>query len=752
MTPQELVQMIKKRADDDRFKSATPANKQLMIREMLMSHPGYAGMGAGNQAQLLLHTQQALGLDVKDPGLGEATQQVLDVALPVAGGTAGAALGAGGGPLGIATGGVAGAGAGSLMTEITRPFLTEESETNITEISKRVAANMAGEAVGQGVGYLGVKALKASSNVVKNAIRKSLVGTGSESKMVQGAKRVFESRGVGMAPFQIRGKDPAGLGAVLEEISLNGIASENVVKRMQQKQISAANAYLEEIGGTIAGQADGPSTVLFIEKAMTNRRDLGRAMERSLFAKVDQAVGGSTIDISKVIANTQKHKDVTAIRDVVGPYMPEAFTTPTAASLPGAPGKLAAKTARAEAKRAASEAAKLEAELAQRAATNLPEGTDELVIAAKQARAEAKRLGAIAQSEEANVAETGASEFAQEIELAQGPQTLSIKGAMSRISELRKAARNAKGEAAENIRNVANAAANQLEETVSRQIPPEAQDMWDAARSFTKMKNETLNNRAMLAMLKGVSDEAGSADTFFDVALRKKNSNNMLKLKEALDKPIMGPGGEMIPGANLWSATIKPRIFKAIIDQGKVGAGRDISEFSGKKLINAMQKMSKRQTDALLGNGTFAALKDFGDALKVANAKPTGRFGIFIRSAQIGAAATVAGGGGAIGLATGDTDITLTSVAGGVGIILAPTIAAKMLTSPALMRNLSRAARNPGPKSQALIKVLSRFSAQLKANSVAESQLDETLEELNEVKQSPYGAFVPLDFSQRRQR
>lgn len=735
----EVLNLIKTETAKDTFKKMPFGQQNMALKQMLGRSDEFNSLGFADRARKLKQVQEATGIlgqvEPTDLTLGDVGQAALEFGLPIIGGLA-AARGGGPGMVGALRGAGGAAGAGQLA-EFTRPLLTDEPMRGLQEQALRRAAEAGGEIGGQALAVGISRGITASSNIVKNAIRKSLISTEEVGAKAKGAAAVFAKKGVAQAPFQFRGDNPAGLMGALEEIAFNSIGGDAVLNRMQAKQMSAAGAWLEEMGVTMADQADGPSLVLFMEGLVKNRRELARGVEKALFKNFENTAGNVKIDISDIINTQREFIDIKPIRETLEGIFPESFTERVVqGAQPGAPAKLVAKQTRAEAKAAAAQASRFEAQIAERTAAGLSPDVDPLVRAAKQARAEAKRLSAIAQAEEAGVAARGAEEFAQDIEAATGPSTITLSGGLSRISELRRIARNARGVDAARIRNVASKAAGDLERTIEATVSDEALPLWTAAKEFTRTSRETLSNKSLVKFMDTLSDKP---DTFLNLMLGRGRSDDMLKLKTALSKPIKAPDGSFIPGSNFWESAVQPRILNTIIDKSKTGLGREIGELSGDKLANTLRGVSKQQTDSLLGRGTFDSLRDLSDALTTAKARPGGRFAIFVRSAQIGAVLSAGG----IELLPEGGPFQQVGALGGVALAISPIVMAKVMTNPALMRNLARAIKVPGPKNRALAAVVGRIAAQSAADTIADTQLDETLESLKEVQVSRFGKLIP---------
>lgn len=732
----EVFNLIKEQSKADSFKKLNYNSKTVELHRMLSQAEDYAKLGTKEQQFRLGQVANAIG--ERNPytseAQGEFIQGALETTLPAAGGVGGAALGSSGGPLGTVAGGGAGAMAGAELAELARPFTTGENVRSIEDQAKAMKTALTGELVGQGA-LAGIKVL---ANPVKGAIQRFISPSLTKlSEKAKGAERVFRGRVPALMRFQeVEEGASVGIRGLFEEIGFNSVGGQQIMQRQQAKQISAANAYMEEIGVSLAKNGDGPSLILAIRNLIKNRAVVGKSMERSAFTKVQQLAGEDLrVDITEFISRQKtNYGDISQIRDVVKHVLPEAFSdTVTAAGKATAPGKLGAMEARASAKEAAAEAARLEAQLAQRAATNLPKDTDALYRAAREARATAKELSAIAQAEESGVAFARAGEFAEDIEAATGPQTLSLKGAMSRISKLRAIGRNAAGDNAEQIRNVAYGAANDLERVIDDVMPEEARVMWDAAREFTRTKAEALNNKAVVKLLTSLSDEAGKPDTFLDVMFSKSKSDDIVRLKRALSEPLTTPMGMTIVGSSYWESTVQPRLMSAIVQSAKTGLGRDIGEISGKKLADTLGRFSARQVDEVVGAGSYSALADLSDALTIANKKMGGTFKFGIRTVQ---GASIVGTG--LELRSDQPDYG--KATRNISVLFAPVVLAKVLTNPALTKNLARAIISSATVGEkALLPITTRIITQARAQQKEDSQFNEVLESMKEIQQARTG-------------
>lgn len=731
---EQLTQFIKQQSQSPQFQKLTGAQKHEALKGMLNRSEKFASMGQDDQTFHLHRVEESLGLTpAPQPSAGGMLQGAIEHGLPVAASIAAARVGGVAGALG----GAGAAGAAGQVGEFTRPYLTDEPMRGLEERAIKMGIDVGGSLVGDVLVAGTAATIQGSKNFVKNAVRRYFRRTASTE--AEGAARVF--KGARVAPFQVSEPSEEAFGQAIEDIAFNSVTGKSIFNRMQREQLTATSAYLDEMGATIGDNLDAPSLVLFMEAAIDSRRRIGRSMERGLWKKLTNSVPDAQINMSQQFRSLADVAHTGPIRETLEPIMPEAFRAGIA---PGAIGKGAAKTARAEAKTAAARAAKLESQLAERRAAGLAPETDPLVREAVTARAEARRLGSIAQAEEAGVATRGAEEFAEEIQIAQGPQMLPLDEALNRLRLLRKQARTVGAgtrEDKEAAVNILNRAAGDLERAIESQIPEDATAMWNAARDFTRMKNETLNNRALVSMLKKIHTKDGKADTFFDIALSRSESNSMLALKESLDKPVT-MAGKTVPGGNLWDAAVKPRILDSIIRQAQTGSGRTVAEISGDGLAKTLKNMSKTQTDKLLGSGTFDSLRDLSDALIVAQKRPSNTWGMAIRSLQMMAAVDlVAGTAGATLTSEGLGESGLARKAVGGTIILGPHVMARVIANRALTRRLAQAIRNPGKGNILLNKVVARLAVEGAMAEEESVELDDAMALLKESKESSFGFF-----------
>jgi hypothetical protein len=338
---------------------------------MLSTSDEFKGLGMAQQSLKLYETKVAIGMMPGESDLGgggRMLQAGMENVGPMVAGAVGARIG---GP-GL---GAAAAGAAGQVAEFTRQPLTGEPMRPIAEQAVNRLVDVGGE-----LAFPAVSAgMRATRNMTQSAVNRWLRGLGpveaiatagqtiaqkgarigerwrqagkATTEEAKSAQRVIGEEGMMMYQKHHPG-DPMGMRGLMHELAYGAQFAPGMVDRVANRQMSASQAYIESLGASFTREADGPAAVAAIRGMIIDRTGMARGIETGLFGQVDNLSGGYRPDITDVVARQKEQfGDISRIRAILEPIMPEAYRGTKAAGRADAPFKLSQKQTRAQLQR-----------------------------------------------------------------------------------------------------------------------------------------------------------------------------------------------------------------------------------------------------------------------------------------------------------------------------------------------------------------------------------------------------------------
>lgn len=330
------------------WKGMSAGEQNVRLEKMLSTSPEYANLGMAEQSLKLYETKVAVGMMPGEQdlgGTGRALQFGMENVGPMVAGAVGSRFGGPG--LGAAAAGMAGQ-----VAEFTRQPLTGEPMRPLQEQAIRRGVDVGGELAFPAL----VGSMRATRNMTQAAVNRWLRGLGPvEAAITVGEQIAQKGRKMGEAfrkgrdihkpateesksASKVLGEegmmlyqkhhpgDKLGVRGLMHELAYGAQFAPHMVDRVARGQMSASQAYIDNLGASFTREADGPAAVAAMRGMILDRTAMARGIESGLFSQVDNLSGGYRPDITEVVGRTAgKYGDISRIREVLEPIMPEAY-------------------------------------------------------------------------------------------------------------------------------------------------------------------------------------------------------------------------------------------------------------------------------------------------------------------------------------------------------------------------------------------------------------------------------------------
>lgn len=645
-----------------------------VFQTMTQTTPETGVVGAGPET--ITEERGIVGEGAPDePLTPEQVTTLREIGLEAGFGAAGSMFG----PIGM----VAGTMIGGQVEEFIRQSKGEPATPFFQQAKERgIEGALAG--IGEVGGLILAKTAQGGVNIASRVLRRGLQGFEEIPETVQRGREFLRRAGeefpqpglfgrrlaVEASPRQVR--TGRGFLSVFEDISASApILGSEVELRMIRRQVNASSAYLDEILDASTAPLDSEEFATFIRGAVKDRLNASRSVRSAAFENVKQIINGlEEITEEPVTFNLE-----VAARAFTDNSRVPAFN-----------------------------------EVARAVRSSFPALADSLVQAQDEVRAISQRL-ANAKGKARVRLEKDLVRAERNLERSlSAVQEADFETAQTLRSELLKVGRNSKDPA---VKDTANNIANDVRLIMTNQMPSDALPVWEAALEFTAKRSETLQNDLIVGIMKRAAKDP---DTVLDMLTGPKKGSTIKALREALDKPIelrvdgvvddvVGPVTSV--KGSVYKNEIQPIITNAFL---RKMAPQGTSAITADTWLNQLGRFTKTTIDEAFSPGTFQAMKDFGQAMKIAQKQQGSKFGFLVTVGQLTAATALITGDFLIG--PGGLPVSGSIAAGAV--LLSPWATTQLLTSPKFLRIMEKGFKaGPGTKAGArMVSLLTSLSTQ----------------------------------------